>query len=189
MSSPEDVDQLVASALDLTGRVDVLVNNAGVVKPQRAEVYDLDHFRYAVDVNLTGLFQLTSRCGRHMIEAGSGSVVSIASILGLVGSGQVPDAAYAATKGAVIAMTRELGVQWARRGVRVNAIAPGWFPTEMSAEMLAQERGKAFIENNTPMARAGLPHELDGALLFLASDASSFVTGQTLVVDGGWTAR
>ena len=125
-----------------------------------------------------------------MLAAGSGSIVNIASILGLVGSAPIKQASYTATKAAVVNLTRELGCQWARRGVRVNGIAPGWFLTEMTAtDMFGDEASMKYLERNTPMARGGDAHELDGALLYLASDASSFVTGVTIPVDGGWTAR
>jgi NAD(P)-dependent dehydrogenase (short-subunit alcohol dehydrogenase family) len=124
-----------------------------------------------------------------MLEAGRGSIVAVASISGLV-AGDGPDTpSYAASKGAVVNLTRELGVRWAPSGVRVNAIAPGWFPTEMTAGSLARREGREFVEERTPIGRAGRLSELDGALIFLASEASSYVTGQTLVVDGGWTAR
>lgn len=184
------VERLVAGTIERAGSVDLLVNNAGIGTPMPAEVEPLDHFRRVVDVNLTGLFHVTQRCAQAMLASGSGGVVvNIASVLGLVASGQIPQVSYTATKGAVVQLTRELGVQWARRGIRVNAIAPGWFHSEMTAEMFDSDEGQAFIRRNTPMGRAGDAHELDGALLFLASDASSYVTGQTVVVDGGWTAR
>jgi NAD(P)-dependent dehydrogenase (short-subunit alcohol dehydrogenase family) len=108
--------------------------------------------------------------------------------LGLVASGQLPQASYSASKGALVNLTRELAAQWARKGVRVNAIAPGWFPSEMTDQMFADERSVKWMRRNTPMGRTGEEHELDGVLLFLASDASSFVTGQTIAVDGGWVA-
>jgi NAD(P)-dependent dehydrogenase (short-subunit alcohol dehydrogenase family) len=114
-------------------------------------------------------------------------VVNVASVLGLVGAGQVPQASYAASKGAVVNLTRELAAQWARRGVRVNALAPAWFESEMTRDMFGDERSLAWIRKRTPMGRAGREQELVGPLLFLASDASSYVTGHTLVVDGGWT--
>src|SRR5207237_4010211 len=129
-------------------------------------------------------FALTAAVGRSMREAGGGSVVNVASILGLVGTGQIPFPSYAASKGAVVALTRELAAQWSRRGVRVNAIAPGWFESEMTAEMFADERSMAWVARKAPIGRAGAPHELDGALLFLAGDASSYVTGQVIAVDG-----
>jgi NAD(P)-dependent dehydrogenase (short-subunit alcohol dehydrogenase family) len=121
-------------------------------------------------------------------EAG-GTIVNIASLWGLVGVGQIPMASYAASKGGLVNLTRELAAQWARKGVRVNALAPGWFRTEMTEDrMFGDERSERWIRSRTPMGREGDEHELDGALLFLAGDASSYVTGQVLSVDGGWTA-
>jgi NAD(P)-dependent dehydrogenase (short-subunit alcohol dehydrogenase family) len=110
-------------------------------------------------------------------------------MLGLVASAPIAQASYTASKGGLVNLSRELAVQWARKGVRVNALAPGWFLSEMTDEMFADDRSMEFLRRNAPMARPGEPHELDGALLFLASDASSYVTGQVLTVDGGWTAR
>ena len=125
-----------------------------------------------------------------MLAAGRGSIVNIASILGLVASAPMKDASYCASKGAVVNLTRQLGCEWGRKGVRVNAIAPGWFPSEMTqADMFDDDKGADFVARNTPMGRPGGVEELDGALLFLASDASTYVTGQILAVDGGWTAR
>jgi NAD(P)-dependent dehydrogenase (short-subunit alcohol dehydrogenase family) len=188
VTDPADCDGLVAAALE-HGRIDVLVNNAGVGEPIAAEQEDVEHFRWIVDVNLNAVFQLTQLVGRHMIENGAGSIINNASVLGLVASTPIKQASYCASKGAVVNLTRELACQWARKGVRVNALAPGWFPSEMTAQMWDDEPTLEFLRRNTPMARGGAEHELDGALLFLASSASSFVTGHTLVVDGGWTAR
>ena len=142
-----------------------------------------------VDVNLTAVFALAQLAGRRMLAQGSGTIVNVASMLGLVASAPVKQASYAASKGAVVNLTRELAVQWARRGVRVNALAPGWFPSEMTADMIEPGPSQDFVRREAPMARGGEIHELDGALLFLACDASSYVTGQILTVDGGWTAR
>lgn len=189
VANPTDVERLVAETVERFGRIDILVNNAGTDAHGPALEESLDDFRRVVDVNLVGLFHLTQQCARHMVEQGSGVVVNIASILGLVSSAPINNASYCATKGAVVNLTRELAVQWARKGVRVNALAPGWFPSEMTAEMFDDEAGMGFLRRNCPMARAGETHELDGALLFLASDASSYMTGQTLAVDGGWLAR
>ncbi|MEE8580262.1 MAG: glucose 1-dehydrogenase [Myxococcota bacterium] len=183
----EEVDRLVEACLARYGRVDVLVNNAGITEIVPAETHPVDRFRAVVDVNLLGVFLCAQRVGRSMLEAGKGSIVNVASVLGLVGTGQVPQAAYAASKGAVVNLTRELGAQWARRGVRVNCLAPGWFETEMTAEMFSDERSRKWMRTRTPMGRPGRPGELAGALYLLASDASSFMTGHTLTVDGGWT--
>jgi len=184
---PGEVDGLVETTLARFGRVDVLVNNAGIVNIVPAEDEALDDFRRTLDVNLVGVFLCAQRFGRAMLEAGRGSIVNVASILGLVGSGQVKQAAYCAAKGGVVNLTRELAAQWARRNVRVNALAPGWFPSEMTADMFADERSMKWVESRDPMGRPGRNDELVGPLLFLASDASSYVTGHILAVDGGWT--
>jgi NAD(P)-dependent dehydrogenase (short-subunit alcohol dehydrogenase family) len=183
------VERLATDALEAAGRVDVLVNNAGVGGTFGAEDEPIDSFRRVLDVNLVGLFQLSQLIGRRMLADGSGVIVNVASILGLVAAGQIPQASYTASKAAVINLTREMAVQWARRGVRVNALCPGWFPTDMTEELFGDEGGARYLRRNTPMGRGGEAHELDGALLYLATDSSSFMTGQTLVVDGGWTAR
>lgn len=185
----EELERLVAVTLEQFGQIDVLVNNAGIGRAFPAEEEPREHFRRVVDVNLNAVFVLSQLAGRAMLERGRGSIINIASMYGLVAAAPVSEASYCASKGAVVNMTRELGAQWARRGVRVNALAPGFFPSEMASEMIEDERSAQFLRRNTPIGRPGLPHELDGALLFLASDASSYVVGQTLAVDGGWTAR
>jgi NAD(P)-dependent dehydrogenase (short-subunit alcohol dehydrogenase family) len=174
----------------VAGRIDVLVNNAGQSSTGPAEAEPLDRFSGMLDINLVAPFHLAQLVGRHMLAAGRGSIVNIASVLGLVASAPVKEASYCASKGAVVNLTRQLGSEWGRKGVRVNAIAPGWFASEMTqAEMFDDEAGMQFITRNTPMGRPGDASELDGALLFLAGDASSYVTGHILAVDGGWLAR
>jgi len=123
-----------------------------------------------------------------MLERGAGVIINVASMLGTVGVGQIPQAGYAASKAGMINLSRELAAQWGRQGVRVNALCPGWFPTEMTADMFADEGALKWIRRKTIFGRGGAEHELDGALLFLASDASTYVTGQALIVDGGFTA-
>ncbi len=189
VSVDADCERLVAAAVDLDGHLDVLVNNAGIGAPVAAEDEPIEGFRQVVDVNLNGLFLLSQLAGRHMLERRSGTIVNLASVLGQVASAPIKQASYCATKGAVVNLTRELGVQWARKGVRVNALAPGWFPSEMTELMFTDEGANQYMQRNCPMARAGEVHELDSALLFLASDASSYMTGQILTIDGGWTAR
>jgi len=184
-----DCEALVATTVDRFGRLDVLVNNAGIGTPVPAEAEPIADFRRVVDVNLNALFLLSQLAGRQMIEQGRGSIVNIASMLGLVAAAPVKQASYCASKGAVVNLTRELGAQWARKGVRVNALAPGWFPSEMTSDMFGDESSLTYVARNCPMGRTGEAHELDGALLFLAGDASSYVVGQTLAVDGGWVAR
>ena len=189
VTAPDTPDRVVETAQRAFGRLDVLVNNAGIVDPVPALDQPVDDFRRVLDVNLVGAYALTRACAGAMIDSGGGTVVNISSLWGLVGVGQIPDAAYAASKAGLVGLTRELAAQWARRGVRVNAIAPGWFETEMTAgTMFGDEAAERWMRSRTPMGRGGAEQELDGALLFLASDASSFVTGVTLPVDGGWTA-
>lgn len=184
VTNPEDIDRLMNAVGD---RLDVLVNNAGLGDVIAAEAEPIEQFRAVVEVNLVSVFALSQRAARIMIEQRSGSIINIASALGLGASYPIPQAGYSASKAGVVNLTRELGAQWARRGVRVNAIAPGWFRSEMTSDMFDNERGADFVKRNTPIGRPGETTELDGALLFLAGDASTYVIGQTLVVDGGWT--
>jgi len=190
LGEPKETGRLVESTLERFGRIDVVVNNAGVDHIEPATEQPLETFRRELDVNLVAPFDLARLAARWMIEAKvAGSIVNVASIWALVGVGQIPDAGYAASKAGLVNMTRELAAQWARRGVRVNTLAPGWFRSEMTEElMFGDERARRWMRQRTPMGRGGEKHELDGALLFLASDASSFVTGAVLPVDGGWTA-
>lgn len=187
----DDCRALVAGTLERFGRVDVLVNNAGLSdSPDRAESEDPKRFRDVIEVNLNAPFVLSSLVARSMIEAGrGGSIINITSVHARVGSAPNTQAAYVASKGGLENLTRELALQWARYDIRVNALAPGYFETELTAEMIGSESGLRWIERNTPLRRPGAPHELDGALLYLASDASSYVTGQVVAVEGGWLAR
>ena len=190
LQDTDQLDDVVSGALDRYGRIDVLVNNAGMVDAEPAIDEPVDRFRDVLAVNLVAPFALAQRAARAMLEngEGAGTIVNIASILGLRGVGQIPQAGYAASKGGIVNLTRELAAQWARKGIRVNAIAPGWFESEMTEDMFAEESGHKWVARRAPMGRHGREGELDGALLYLASDASSYVTGQILAVDGGWTS-
>lgn len=188
VTDASQVEALKDACLERFGRVDILVNNAGVTEIVPAEKETEESFLRVLDVNLNGVFHCAQRFGRVMLEAGRGSIINVSSIFGLVGSGSIPQAAYSASKGAVVNMTRELAAQWARRGVRVNGIAPGFFKSEMTEKMFSDERSMAWVRRKTPMGRPGDVEELAGAVVFLASDSSSYVTGQTIAVDGGWTA-
>lgn len=190
LADPDAAENLVEMTIEHHGRVDVVVNNAGTYETIPAVDEPLERFREVIDVNLVAPFVLARTAARRMIESGTGgSIVNISSIWAVVGVGQIPEASYAASKGGLVGLTRELAARWARQGVRVNSLAPGWFRTEMTeGTMFGDERAERWIRNHTPVGRGGEEHELDGALLFLASDASSYVTGQVLCVDGGWTA-
>lgn len=183
-----DCAALIRRTDDLGG-VDILVNNAGWSQAQPALEQPLDAFRRTLEIDLTATFALSVLAARSMIPRGGGSIVNIASILGLVAAAPVKQAAYCAAKGGVVNLTRHLACEWATEGVRVNAIAPGWFPSEMTGDMFTDERSMRWISRNAPMRRAGHPRELDGALLLLAGPGGAYITGQTLAVDGGWTAH
>lgn len=180
---------LVEGTLDSFARVDVCVNNAGTGAGLDDDVASVDVFRRVLGVNLESAFALSQLVAAPMREQASGSIVNVSSMFGLVATQPLPDPAYAASKGAVNSLTRDLAAHWAKDGIRVNAIAPGWFETEMTAGVFADERTHRWLQRSCPMGRAGQPSELDGVLTFLATDASSYCTGQVIVVDGGWTLR
>ncbi len=178
--------QAVASAVAARfGRLDILINNAGICDDRPLEDQTLDELNTVVQVNLVAVLDLCRLMAPLLFASDHGSVINIASIYGLVAS-RGPMAAYNSTKAALVNLTRHLAAQWGPRRVRVNALAPGYFPSELTG-MLADPGFVAHIESQTLLARAPSIDELDGPLLFLASDASSYVTGHTLVVDGGWT--
>jgi NAD(P)-dependent dehydrogenase (short-subunit alcohol dehydrogenase family) len=189
LSRDDERERLIAETIERFGTVHVLINNAGVGRKVAVENEDLDTFRGAMELNVTAVWHLSKLVAVPMVAQGYGSIVNIASMLGHVGSAPVKQAHYCASKGAVVNLTRELALQWARKGVRVNALCPGWFDSEMTAGMDTDEGSQRFIASNSPIPRMGEEHELDGALLLLASAASSFMTGQSVIVDGGWTAR
>jgi NAD(P)-dependent dehydrogenase (short-subunit alcohol dehydrogenase family) len=180
--------QLVTATVERFGRLDILVNNAGTGSMVRAEEESTAHFLQVITTNLVAVFTCCREAYRPMREGGGGTIINVSSMLGQIGIGRIPQASYCASKGGVANLTRELAAQWARSGIRVNCLAPGWFPTEMTAAMMTDEKSLAFIDRTVPMRRAGRDDELDSALLFLAGQGASYVTGQTLVVDGGYSA-
>jgi NAD(P)-dependent dehydrogenase (short-subunit alcohol dehydrogenase family) len=178
--------QALAEHLQSHGRLDVLVNNAGICDDGPIEEQSLDDFRQVIEVNLISVMDLCRLMAPLLLASPVASVINIASIYGVVSS-RGPMAAYNATKGAVVNLTRQLAAQWGSRGVRVNALAPGYFPSEMTG-FLADEGFQRSIRERTLLARTPALHEIDGPLLFLGTDASSYMTGHVLLVDGGWTA-
>ncbi|HEX9260457.1 MAG TPA: glucose 1-dehydrogenase, partial [Acidimicrobiales bacterium] len=190
VTDPEAVAKVVADTLDAHGRIDILVNNAGIsdLRGLPSEHSDHETFRRVVEVDLFGVWYFARDCGRHMLERGSGSIINISSILSS-GGGEFVNPWYYAAKGAVVQLTRQLGVEWADRNVRVNAISPAYFVTEMTRPLFDMLGMAPWIESRTPMRRLGNPEEdLSGPILFLASDASRYVTGHNLFVDGGFDA-
>jgi len=190
VSESRQVESAVAEACERFGRIDILVNNAGQAGDAIAVPENLPNelFEQTVKVNLLGAWYCCREVGRRMLSDGrGGSIINNASILGLGGARDLATA-YQATKAAVINMTRNLALSWADRGVRINAIAPGWFPSEMTAPVLGNQHFRKWAEDSCAMRRVGRIDELAGPLLFLASEASSFVTGQTLAIDGGTSA-
>ena len=184
----DQVQAVVGRTVADFGAVDVLVNNAGTVWGATPEDMPLEGWQKVVDVNLTGVFLFSQAAGRAMIDRGGGSIVNIASVAGLHGAPPeiVNTVVYHATKGGVIAFSRDLAWKWAAHGIRVNAIAPGWFPSDMANFVI--ERGGDELVRRVPLRRFGGPEDLKGPVVFLASDASAYVTGHTLVVDGGQSA-
>ena len=172
--------------LHALGRLDVLVNNAGICDDGPLEEQSLDDLLRVIDVNLISVLDMCRLTAPSLLAAPAASVINVASIYGIVAS-RGPMVAYNATKGALINLTRHLAAQWGERGVRVNALAPGYFPTEMTG-FLADRVFDRSIREHTLLARAPTLQEIDGPLLFLATAASSYMTGQVLVIDGGWTA-
>lgn len=183
------VAEMVEKTVERFGKIDILVNNAGVGSAGAPHEISLADWQYVVDVNLTGVFLCAQAAARAMIEAGNGgSIINIASILGAGASEPAAATAYAATKGAVVNLTRDLAIHWAPYNIRVNALGPGYFPSEMTAGIDQIPDALAEIERRTPLSRMGRPDEIKGPAVFLASDAASYVTGDILYVDGGWTA-
>jgi len=186
VSKPADVRAVVDQTVSRFGKVDILVNNAGVTWAAEPEDLPLEKWQKVVDINLTGAFLFAQAAGRDMLKREWGRIINIASIAGMHASVHGPHyAPYAATKAGLIGLTKELAVSWARKGIRVNAIAPGYFHSRLADGAIAAN--EASINAGSPIPRVGGAGELKGVAVFLAADASNFITGQTIVVDGGRT--
>ena len=181
-----DAERLVSETVERLGRIDILVNNAGI--NIRKPVLELtpEEYRTVLATNLEGYFLCARAAGKYLTAQGSGKVINISSIMGRVALAS--QAAYASSKGAIEQLTKVLAIEWAPRNVQVNAIGPTYFETDLTRPLFEDEERHDFITSRTPMGRWGQPHELAGAVIFLASSASDYVTGHTLMVDGGWTA-
>ncbi len=186
VSKPGDVQAVVDKTLQAYGRLDVLVNNAGITWAASAEEMPLDKWRKVIDTNLTGTFLFSQAAGREMLKAGYGRIINVASIAGVIASVTGPHyAAYAASKAGIMGLTRELAASWGRQGIRVNAIAPGYFHSRLADGAI--ELVEPELKATSPLGRVGADNELKGVVVFLAADASNYMTGQVLVVDGGWS--
>ena len=189
MRVEEDVKKMVAAVLDRYGKIDILVNNAGTWRGDDAEKVTTEDWKEVIDVNLTGPFIVSREVGNVMLKQGKGSIINIGSMSGVIVNTPQNQCAYNASKGGLIMLTKSMATEWAMRGVRVNALCPGYMRTEMSEDRY--QRKDPAIErwfSMTPMGRSGQTDERMGIVVYLASDASSFVTGATYLVDGGYTA-
>ncbi len=187
LAEPEQVEALAERAVSEAGRLDILVNNAGVVWGAPTLEYPMEGWDRVFQVNVRALWQLSQRVARHMKDAGGGSIIHVSSISGLRGEREeeMPTVAYNASKGAVIALTKDMAVKLARHRIRVNSIAPGPFLTDMMSHIASDPEQLRTFHERVPLGRSGGEDDVKGAAVFLASDAAAFVTGHTLVVDGG----
>ena len=184
------VDGVVPEVVERLGPPTVLVNAAGhIVGSDRAEDESAGDIRRTLDLNLVAPLRLSQAVFPHLVAAGGGAIVHISSISARVGIPGIPQASYAASKAGLSGLTGELAVQWARHRIRVNTVAPGFFRSEITAELYDSEKGSAWLRRGTPLPDEGRAEDVVGAVLWLVSDAGRYTTGQTIVVDGGWTAR
>ena len=179
------VETMVKETLEKFRRIDILVNNAGILRMGNAESMSKDDWDKVINVNLSGQFLCAQTVGKQMIKQKSGNIINIASIAGIGGYSQA--VAYNASKAGVISLTKTLAVEWAQYNINVNAICPGVFATEMTKDFLENEEFKKNIKNNVPLGRYATPDEIVGTAIYLTSKASDYVTGHSLIVDGGWT--
>ncbi len=188
VTSTEDIKAAVEEIKKEYGKIDILVNNAGGGKSTPTEAMTDELWSMVIDLNLSSLFKCCREFGKEMLEAGYGRIVNVSSMLGLVGNSTMPTAAYSSSKGGVINLTRALAAEWATRGVTVNTLCPGFFQSETNdAAKFSQEFFQDFVKTSCPMKRVGEEGELDSAIVYLTCNESSYVTGSTIVVDGGWT--
>jgi NAD(P)-dependent dehydrogenase (short-subunit alcohol dehydrogenase family) len=190
LSDLDRIGSVVPTVAEGLGPPEILVNAAGnMFTEERAESEPLDAIRRTMDLNLMAPYVLAQAAFPHMRAVGRGTIVNISSISGRVGIPGIPQASYAASKAGLSGLTAELAVQWARHSIRVNTVAPGFFRSEITGPLYESDRAAEYLRQNTPLPKEGTADDIVGAVVWLAGDAGSYVTGQTIVVDGGWTAR
>ncbi|MFD0364625.1 SDR family NAD(P)-dependent oxidoreductase [Nocardia sp. GCM10030253] len=190
LSSAANIASIVPVVADALGPPEILINAAGNrFSTARAESETPDEIHRTVELNLLAPFLLAQQVFPHMLGIGRGAIVNVSSISGRVGVPGIPQASYAASKAGLSGLTAELAVQWARHSIRVNTVAPGFFRSEITDGLYDSARGGEYLRRNTPLPREGTAEDMVGAIVWLAGAAASYVTGQTIVVDGGWTAR
>lgn len=188
VTKPEQVKSTVESVVKDFGRIDILVNNAGIATVEPTEDHEVDTWQSVIATNLTGVFLFAKYAAQVMIRQQYGKIINISSMYGAVGNRFMPASSYHASKGAVSTFTRAVAAEWAKYNITVNAIGPGFFLTEMTDQITESAEFQEFVKQQCPMERMGREGELDGTLLLFASDASTYITGQVLYVDGGWTS-
>jgi len=187
VADPNDVEVMVKKTLDAFGKIDILINNAGIAIQKPALEMTLDEWKKIIDVNLTGVFLCSQAVGRVMVKQGGGVIINMASMLGFIA---IPKrSAYCASKAGVIGLTKELAVEWAKYGIRVVGVAPGWVATKRVIELTKKGVvNEEVVKTLTPMGRMATPEEVAKLMVFLASDDASFITGETVLIDGGYVA-
>lgn len=186
VSDKSNVEKMIEKTVDTFGSIDILVNNAGILKTADAEDFSENDWKKVIDVNLNGVFLCAQAAGKQMIKQKSGKIINISSIAGL--SGYASSIAYSASKAGVISLTQTLAAEWGKYNINVNAICPGVFATDMTADYLKDDQFKNMIKTNVPLGRYAESDELIGTIIYLASDAANYVTGHSLIIDGGWVA-
>lgn len=188
VTDENQVREAVAAVVGHYGRIDILANNAGVSVVSPAENMSQADWDKVIDTNLTAVFTMAREVGKQMIAQGYGKIINTSSMFGVVGNMAFPVVNYHAAKAGVVGLTKALAAEWAKHNITVNAIGPGFFESEMTSASINTPEFNQYVQVSCPMKRVGKSGELDGAMVYLASDASSYTTGQILCVDGGWTA-
>ena len=187
-TNENEVIDTIKKIISHFGKIDILVNNAGIALGGVAESVTSEDFKKVMDINVNAVFYFAREAGKNMIANQYGRIINITSMYGQVGNKFSPTLSYHTSKGAVLNFTRGLAAEWAKHNITVNNIGPGYFDSEMTHKFIEADLFKDFVKRSTCMERTGRPEELDTALIFLAADESSYITGQTIFVDGGWTA-